>query len=71
MENVTFLKTLRTKKRLTQQELANKLEMPIGTYQKWEQGLLLPSIIDLKKLKIFFGCSYTKLIESIILDYRK
>lgn len=51
------LKNLRKKKGLGQQELADTLGVPIGTYRNWEQGLRTPDTITIMKLAEFFDVS--------------
>ena len=41
------LKDLRLSKKMTQEELAEKLLVAVPTVRKWEQGKTIPSITDM------------------------
>ncbi len=53
MENQ--IKKLRNVKRLTQRELAEELNVIPLTIIKWENGQVIPSIKNIRKLEKFFG----------------
>ena len=51
------LKTLRLEAKLTQKELAEKLEIGQNTYSYWEKGIRKPVGENLNKLANFFNVS--------------
>ncbi len=61
------LKQLRLQKKLTQQELAEKLGKDYSTIGKWELGQRSPIMTDVIKIANFFGVSLEKLIGSSII----
>ena len=44
------LKFLRSEKKLSQKQVADKIGIPVSTYANWEQGRREPSIVDIYKL---------------------
>ena len=48
-----FISTMRKKKDLTQEQLAEKLNVSKNAVSKWERGLFMPSI---KIFSIIFYC---------------
>lgn len=50
-----LLKQLRKELKLTQEELAEKLELSISYYVKLENGFMNPSYKVMKNLKKFYG----------------
>ena len=57
------LKTLRKIKNLSQQELANKLNVSFKTVSHWEMGYTEPSLSLLIKLKEVLNVSYEELLD--------
>ena len=66
------LKTLRLEAKLTQKELAEKLEIGQNTYSYWEKGIRKPVGENLNKLANFFNVSTDYLLgNSNIKDQKK
>ena len=66
MNNSSFgqrLKTLRKSKGLTQEELADRLELSIMTVRRWEWGERTPRIDDIKKLAHALGVPDSDLLN--------
>jgi len=57
------LKALRTKKGLTQQELADKLYVTRQCISRWEQGKTLPDINSIEALTDLLDCSINDLVD--------
>lgn len=57
------LKYIRQDKNLTQNQLAEKLDIPVSTYANWEQGRREPSIDDIYKLLYILEIKANDLIE--------
>ena len=62
MEFNERLQSLRTSKKLTQEELAEKLFVSRTAISKWESGRGYPSIDSLKGISEFFGVTIDELI---------
>lgn len=62
MEFKERLQSLRTSKKLTQEELAEKLFVSRTAISKWESGRGYPSIDSLKVISEFFGVTIDELI---------
>lgn len=62
MEIKDILKTERKKHSMTQQEIANYLQMARGSYAKYETGANTPSTESLSKLADLYKCSVDYLI---------
>ncbi len=62
---MTNLKNIRDSKKLTQEELSNLTNIPIGTLRDWEQKKFPKQIIYLIKLKESLNCSYEELLLQI------
>lgn len=56
------LKELRKKKKLTQKEMAEELEVPYRSYQRWENGEVQIKKENLKKLSKHFNISIPNLL---------
>jgi len=67
------LKELREKKNLTQKQLAERLDVKLGTLQKWEQGALSPSSPSRNKIIQFFKISEGELFhkDAIKTDFQR
>ena len=68
------LKILRKNLKLTQNEVAKSLKIPVFTYRNYENGLREPNVEMLKKLAKFFNTSIDNLLDyslSYISDERK
>ena len=57
------LKELRKNHNLTQQQVAEILQISKTGYASWEQGLSEPNILYLNKLANLFGCTVDYLID--------
>lgn len=57
------LKLFRTTKKLTQEELAEKLDVSRQAITKWESGDGIPDIDNLKQLSILFGVTIDELVK--------
>ena len=57
------LKLLRKLKNLSQQELAEKLNVSFKTISHWEMGYSEPSLSLLVKLREILGASYEELLD--------
>ena len=58
-----FIKELRKEKRLTQEQLAEKLNVSGRTVSRWETGTNMPDISLLTELAEFFDVSITEIID--------
>ena len=58
-----FIKKKRMEKGLTQEQLADKLNVSPKTVSRWERGLNIPDVSILKKLSEELGVSTNSLIE--------
>ncbi len=56
------LKLMRIKNRLTQEQLATKLELSVKQIRNYEQGLREPKIATLKAMATFFQCTIDELL---------
>lgn len=65
------LKELRKAKKLTQQELAEKTDIPYRTLQRWENGESQIKPDKAQKLADFFGVSITHLLGYDDNDFEK
>lgn len=65
------LKELRKAKKLTQQELAEKTDIPYRTLQRWENGESQIKHDKAQKLADFFGVSITHLLGYDDNDFEK
>lgn len=57
------LKALRTKKKLTQPQLAKLLNIPLPTLRNWEQGKNQASYETLEQLTEILECDYNELLK--------
>ena len=57
------IKLYRENKKMTQNELADILEVSSGTVSKYESGILEPSIESIKRLSELFGISIDELLK--------
>ena len=57
------LKLFRTSNDLTQEELAEKLNVSRQAITKWESGDGIPDIDNLKQLSILFGITIDELVK--------
>ena len=60
-----FLKKLREEKKLTQIQLSNKFDgiYSDATISKWERGLSIPNIDDLKRLAMYFNITIDEILN--------
>lgn len=58
------LKEFRSKKGLTQQELADKLFVTRQCISRWEQGKTLPDITNIEKLSEILDCTINDLVDN-------
>ena len=56
------LKYLRKKEELTQEQLAEKLNVSRQAVTKWESGQALPDIVNLKEIAVMFGVTTDELL---------
>ena len=61
-----FIRELRTKKRLSQKDLANQLGVTVAAVSKWENGKNIPDISNLKAIAELFEVSLTEIINGEI-----
>ena len=61
-----FIRELRTKKRLSQKDLANQLGVTVAAVSKWENGKNIPDISNLKAIAVLFEVSLTEIINGEI-----
>lgn len=66
----TFLKELREKRRLTQAQLAEKLNVSDKTISKWETGRGYPDITLLESIAAAFGISLSELFAGNLIENR-
>lgn len=59
------LRTLREKKKLSQEELARKLQISRQSISKWEQGISYPSILYLVPLTKILDCTLEELLKDL------
>lgn len=59
------LKTLRKEAGLTQEELAEKLNVSRQAVTKWESGQAMPDIVNLKEIAYLFSVTTDSLLEDI------
>ena len=57
------IKTLRKAKKLTQEQLAEYLNISAQAVSKWETGASAPDIDTLPKLAVFFGTTVDDLLD--------
>ncbi len=57
MKLPNILKQLRLEINASQQDIANKISIPVSTYANWEQGRREPSLTDLIMLSRTFKVS--------------
>ena len=78
----TNIKRLRTERGVTQEQLAEAMNVTCAAVSKWERGDTYPDITLLQPLAFYFGVSldalmgyekekYEKEIEDVIQNYRK
>lgn len=66
MDNIKigqFIKLMRMEKQMTQQQLADKLQVTNKAVSKWERGLNFPDITILEKLADELGVSVAELLR--------
>ena len=59
----TNLRTLREKRKLSQEDLARKLQISRQSISKWEQGISYPSILYLVPLTKILDCTLEELLK--------
>ena len=57
------LKSLRNEMGLSQDKIAEKLQLPVSTYANWEQGRREPSIVEIFNLLNVFGANANDLFD--------
>lgn len=65
----SVIKKLRLDKKLTQEELAKKLNVSFQAVSKWETGTTTPDIYILPKIAVFFSVSMDELFQMNADDY--
>lgn len=63
-----LLKTLRAKKDLTQEEVADSLGMPLNTYVRYENGLRKPRLENATKIAAFYGITAEELSNGQLVE---
>lgn len=63
-----FIIKCRKDKKLTQEQLAEKMDISINAVSKWERGLNLPDTSNMKKLCSVLGITINELLEGKILS---
>ena len=61
----TNLKALREKKKLSQEDLARKLQISRQSISKWEQGISYPNILYLVPLIKILDCTLEELFKNL------
>ena len=61
----TNLRTLREKKKLSQEDIARKLQISRQSVSKWEQGISYPSILYLVPLIKILDCTFEELLKNL------
>ena len=61
----TNLKALREKKKLSQEDIARKLQISRQSISKWEQGISYPSILYLVPLIKILDCTLEELLKNL------
>ncbi len=56
------LKDLRIEKELSALKLSKELGVDDNTILRWEKGIMIPNIINLYKIAVFFGVSTDYLV---------
>lgn len=56
MNTSLFLKKIRQEFNLTQRQISDKFEIPIGTYEHWEMGIRKPPIYVVKMIEFILNC---------------
>ena len=59
----SFLKQLRNEKQITQEALAEKLNVSNRTVSRWETGTNLPDISLLAELAEFYGVTISEIVD--------
>lgn len=65
------ISSYRTRTNMTQQQVADKLNVSNHTISKWELGINTPSVEDMQKLAQVFGVTITELVvdKPVIKDF--
>lgn len=63
-----FIIKCRKDKKLTQEQLAGKMDISINAVSKWERGLNLPDTSNMQKLCSILGITINELLEEKILS---
>ena len=66
--NISFgtnLKDLREKKKMSQEDLARKLQISRQSISKWEQSISYPSILYLVPLTKILDCTLEELLKDL------
>ena len=59
------MKSLRDKKKISQEVLAKKLQITRQSISKWEQGISYPSILYLVPLTKILDCTLEELLKDL------
>lgn len=57
------ISAIRNSKKMTQQQLADKLRIRQQQVSRWEEGIFIPNAKNLKKLSIVLDCSIDDLLK--------
>ena len=66
--NISFgtnLKALREKKKMSQEDLARKLQISRQSISKWEQSISYPSVLYLVPLTKILDCTLEELLKDL------
>lgn len=63
-----FIIKCRKDKKLTQEQLAEKMDISINAVSKWERGLNLPDTSNMRKLCSILGITINELLEGKVLS---
>lgn len=66
-----FIKEIRKKNNLTQQDLADKYNVTYQAVSKWERGINLPDILLLKQMSKDFNISLENILDGEVNNYKK
>ncbi|MEX3671127.1 helix-turn-helix domain-containing protein [Paraburkholderia phenoliruptrix] len=60
--------TLRKRRRLTQADVAERIDVDAETISRFERGVVTPGISTLERLCSALGCAWSDLLESVSAD---
>ena len=63
-DNMSKLKAVRQQQRLTQVDVAKRLNVGQGTVSLWEAGITFPRADNLMKLAKLYGCTVDEILQT-------